>query len=393
MTKDEIIADILSRSIDNITDKDHLEAQLKSGKTLRVKLGVDPTSPNVHLGRSVPLLKLRRFQELGHQVIFLVGSFTAVIGDTSDKEAERQMLAEAEVKENMATYLEQVGKIIDLSKAEVVYNGDWLSKLTYEEVARQADAFSVNDFISRSNIKKRLDDGKRVSLREMLYPMMQGYDSVVLKADVELGGSDQWFNILAGRTMQKFYGQPPQDVLTNVLIEGTDGRKMSSSWGNTINVTDNARNMFGKLMTVRDELIGSYFDNLTILPRKEVDRYKEMLVTNGTNPRDVKEALALEITKFYHGEEAALEGRDYFNSVFRDKQQPIDIPEITVSSSAILEVLVELNFVDSKSEARRLIEQKGVRINDDPVESDQAEVKTGDIVMRGKLKIAKVIIK
>jgi tyrosyl-tRNA synthetase len=393
MSKDEIIADILSRSVDNIVDRDHLAERLKSGKKLRIKLGVDPTSPNVHLGRSVPLLKLRRFQELGHQVIFLVGSFTAVIGDTSDKEAERKMLAEAEVKENMATYLEQVGKILDLNQTEVVYNGDWLSKLTYEEVARQADAFSVNDFISRSNIKKRLDEGKRVSLREMLYPMMQGYDSVVLKADIELGGADQWFNLLAGRTMQKFYGQEPQDILTTLLIEGLDGRKMSSSWGNTINITDTPQNMFGRLMTVRDELIGPYFDHLTVLGNDERDRYKEMLVTNGTNPRDVKAALAFEITKFYHGAEAAEEAQNYFNSVFRDKERPTDIQEREVLATNIVEVLVELNFVDSKSEARRLIEQKGVRINDDPVESVEVEVKNGDIVSRGKLKIAKIVIK
>ncbi len=270
MSKETLIQDILTRSVDNVVDKEHLEARLKSGDKLRVKLGIDPTSPYLHIGRAIPLLKLCHFQELGHQIIFLIGDFTAVIGDTSDKDAERPMLSKDVVQENLRTYLDQARKVIDVDQAEIVYNSEWLSKLSYEEVGEQAEVFSVNDFISRSNIKDRLDKGGRVSLREMLYPLMQGYDSVAVKADVELGGADQWFNLLAGRKLQKQYAQEPQDIVTTVLLEGLDGRKMSSSFGNTINLTDKPKEMFGKVMSLRDELIGLYFEHATLLSIDQV---------------------------------------------------------------------------------------------------------------------------
>lgn len=387
-----LIEDILTRSVDTIVDREHLEARLRSGEKLRIKLGIDPTSPNIHIGRAIPLLKLRRFQELGHQIVFLIGDFTAVVGDTSDKDAERPMLEKNLVQENLKTYLEQASKVIDVSKAEIVYNSTWLSKLSYEEVGEQAEIFSVNDFIARSNIKDRLDKGGRVSLREVLYPLMQGYDSVAVRADVELGGADQWFNLLAGRKLQKHYRQLPQDILTTVLVEGLDGRKMSSSWGNTINVFDEPKDMFGKVMSLRDEMIGSYFEHCTMLSITEVKTYQAELNSSKANPRDLKERLAFEITKLYWGEEGAKEGQDYFNTVFRDKALPDEIIEVKVSSANIVDVLVEAGLVESKSEARRAIDQGGVRMNDDVVTSPETEVISGAIIQKGKRQVIKILL-
>src|SRR3989338_4990264 len=258
-TDDKKINELLTRGVEEIIGREYLEAQLKSGKKLRVKLGIDPTSPHLHIGRSIPLLKMRDFQELGHQLVFIVGDATGVIGDTSDKDSERPMLEQKQVKENMKQYVAEAGKIIDMSKCEVRHNSEWLGKLGYGEIGAQADLFSLHEFNARENIKRRLDAGTRVSLRELLYPLMQGYDSVAIKADVELGGTDQRFNLLAGRTLQQAYKQAPQHIIMGPLLEGTDGRKMSSSWGNTINLTDTPNDMYGKTMRVPDNLIIKYF--------------------------------------------------------------------------------------------------------------------------------------
>jgi len=390
MSDDILIKEVLTRSIDNMVERESLEKKLKSGEKLRIKFGIDPTSPNIHLGRAVPLLKLRLFQALGHQIVFLVGDFTAMIGDTSDKEAERPMLDREQVLENLKSYTDQAGKLLDMSKVEVVYNSHWLDKLTFREISEQADVFSVNDFISRSNIKDRLDKGGRVSLREMLYPMMQGYDSVMIKNDIEIGGADQWFNMLAGRKLQKHFDQEPQDILALTLVEGTDGRKMSSSWGNTINLTDEATDMFGKVMSVDDSLIGKYFEHFTDMPMSEVENIKTGLESGDLKPRDVKESLAFEITKIYWGEDGAEEGREYFNKVFRDKALPDEIPEVKVSSANIVDVLIEVGFCDSKSDARRAIEQKGVRVNDEVVTDHELEVPPNAIIQKGKRSIVKI---
>ena len=215
ITDEDKINELLSRGVEEVIELEDLKKKLKSGERLRVKLGIDPTSPNIHIGRAVPILKLKDFQDLGHQIVFIVGDFTGVIGDTSDKESERPMLGEEEIQQNLKNYIDQVAKIIDIKKCEVHYNSEWLEKLNYKEIGKQADSFSLNEFSSRENIKKRLDEGKRVSLRELLYPLMQGYDSVAIKADVEIGGTDQRFNLLAGRELQRSYGQEPQNILTN----------------------------------------------------------------------------------------------------------------------------------------------------------------------------------
>jgi tyrosyl-tRNA synthetase len=331
------IADLLTRGIDEVIDRASLEKKLKSGKKLRVKLGIDPTSPNLHLGRSVPLLKLRDFQELGHQVVFIVGDFTGVIGDTSDKDSERPMLDKKTVQNNLKKYKAQAGKIIDLKKTEFHYNSEWLKKLDYVDIAEQSNLFSVSEFINRDNIRRRLDAGTRVSLREVLYPLMQGYDSVAVKADVELGGTDQRFNLLAGRTMQPHFKQAPQDILMNPLVEGTDGRKMSSSWGNTINFSDTPNDMFGKVMSIGDNLIIKYFTYFTRVSMDDIEHIQAGL-KQGMNPRDAKVTLAEEIVRMYHGEKAAAEAVAYFQSVFGKKEKPTDMPTLKPSASDIFVV-------------------------------------------------------
>ncbi len=263
---------------------------------------------------------MRDLQELGHKIVFIIGDFTGVIGDTSDKESERPMLSEKQVKENMKSYVKQVKKLLDIEKAEVHHNSDWLKKLGYKEISKQADQFSVSEFISRENIKKRLDQGTRVSLREVLYPLMQGYDSVAIKADLELGGTDQRFNLLAGRKLQQFYGQTPQNILMVDLIPGTDGRKMSSSWGNTINLLDEPDNMFGKVMSIPDDLIITYFESCTRVPMKEVSALAKALFAEEINPRDAKMKLAFEITKIYWNEKKAQKAQENFVKIFQKKQ-------------------------------------------------------------------------
>ena len=390
-TNQEKIEEILTRGVAEVIDREHLKSALSSGKKLRIKLGIDPTSPNIHLGRAVVLWKLRDFQELGHQVVFIVGDFTGVIGDTSDKESERPMLSEEEIKNNMKDYITQAGKILEIDKVEVRHNSEWLEKLGYKEIGRQADQFSLADFIARENIKKRLEVGKRVSLRELLYPLMQGYDSVAVKADVELGGMDQRFNLLSGRTMQSHYGQAPQDILIANLILGTDGRKMSSSWGNTINLVDEPKDMFGKVMSLSDENIISYFVHCTRVPMEKVKQYKEQLKKGSVNPRDLKMDLAFEITKIYWKEEGAQEAKEYFVSTFQDKNVPADIEEFKLAGKNIVECLVESKLASSKSEARRLLGQGSIEINGKVIKSFEETVPKDSVIQKGKRYFVKVV--
>jgi len=392
-TDSQKIQELLSRGVDEVIDKSNLEKKLKSGKMLRVKLGIDPTSPNLHLGRAIPLLKLRDFQELGHKIVFIIGDFTGVIGDTSDKDSERPMLDEKTVKQNMKNYVSQVKKILDIKKCEIHYNSEWLKKLNYHDVGQQADIFSLNEFISRENIAKRLKAGKRVSLRELLYPLMQGYDSVAIKADVEIGGTDQRFNLLAGRDLQKHYGQVSQDIITNPLIAGLDGRKMSSSWGNTINLLDSAKEMYGKIMSLRDDLIIQYFILTTRLPLSTIDKYKKEL-SAGKNPRDYKIQLAKEIVAFYHSASEAEKASQEFTKIFSKKESPDDIEEFAVKTGKInpADLLLQMKLVNSKGEARRLIDGNGLKLNEQKVNTWKSDIaiKSGDIIQAGKRKFGKI---
>ncbi len=388
------IEELLTRGVAEVIDKEHLKKRLLAGEKLRIKLGVDPTSSNVHLGRAVLLLKLRDFQKLGHQIVFIVGDFTGVIGDTSDKESERPMLESAVIEENMKTYTEQVGKLLDLEKTEIHYNSTWLKKLGYEEIGEQADIFSLAEFIGRENIKKRLDDGKRVSLREVLYPLMQGFDSIAINADVEIGGTDQRFNLLAGRRLQEKHHKNPQDILMTNLILGTDGRKMSSSWGNTINLLDTPNNMFGKVMSIPDELIMSYFVHCTRVPMEDIAKIAEDIVT-GANPRDAKIKLAKEITALYHSVEEAKKAETYFIDTFSKKHIPDNIREIhCIEGTKLIDVLAEQHLAESKSDARRKMEQGGVSIDDEKMtDSNMCLQKnlSGKVLRVGKKDFVRII--
>ncbi|MBI5400941.1 MAG: tyrosine--tRNA ligase [Candidatus Yonathbacteria bacterium] len=392
MTQEEKAEELLTRGVAEVIRLDVLRAKLLEGKPLRVKLGIDPTSPHLHLGRACALWKLRALQDMGHHIIFIVGDFTATIGDTSDKEAERPMLAREAVEKNLKTYLAQVGKILDMSKVETHRNTEWLEKLTYREIGEHADAFSVSDFIARDNIKRRIDAGKRVSLREVLYPLMQGYDSVAVKADIEIGGTDQKFNILAGRTLQNHFGQEPQNIILLDLIEGLDGRKMSSSWGNTINLTDTANDMFGKVMSLRDELIVKYFVHATRVPMSAVDE-AEASLGRGENPRDVKLALAQEIVSMYHGKEEAFRAREAFLATFQKKEIPEDVEEIK-GEGKLGELLKKNGIIASMTEWRRLVSEGAVKHLGEGTEekiSDDARFATPGVYKIGKRRFVKII--
>jgi tyrosyl-tRNA synthetase len=395
ITDDAQIEEVLTRGVEEVIERDKLKAKLKLGKELRIKLGIDPTSPNIHIGRAIQLLKLRDFQKLGHKIVFIIGDFTAVIGDTSDKESERPMLSPAEVKKNLKNYIDQAAKILDIKKCEIHYNSKWLGKLSYEEICNQANAFSLSDFVSRENIKKRLDAGKRVSLRELMYPLMQGYDSVAIKADVEIGGTDQRFNLLAGRELQRYYKQTPQDVVTSTLIEGLDGRKMSSSWGNTINLLDSSSEMYGKIMSLNDNLIIKYFILTTRLPMSEVEKHTSAL-NSGINPKDIKMKLAFEIVKFYHGEEEAKKAEIGFVNIFAKGGIPDDAQQILANKGELLrDLLVKEGIVPSNAEWKRLIDGLAVAQMD-------PEARVSDVFLKveqnhtyriGKKRFVKIVIK
>jgi tyrosyl-tRNA synthetase len=377
------IEELLSRGVAEAIDRASLEAKLKSGRQLRVKLGIDPTSPHLHLGRATALWKLRDFQELGHQVVLIIGDFTGTIGDASDKDAERPMLDQAVVDENLKTYADQAGKILDMAKVELRRNSEWLDALPYREVLAQAAAFSVNDFASRELVAKRLKEGKRVGLHETLYPLLQGYDSVAVRADVELGGTDQKFNLLAGRTLQKRYGQTPQDILMVPLVEGTDGRKMSSSWGNTIALDEPPREQFRKAMGIGDGLIATYATAMTRLPLLAVESLAARLAV-GENPRDVKKVLAFEIVRFSHGEAAAKDAQAYFEELLGQGSVPADAPEAKIAGLSLVDALVAAGLADSKSDARRVVEQRGAKVNGETCVDLARQIAAGDAVERGK---------
>lgn len=386
------ITEILTRGVNEIIDPVSLKKRLSGKKKLRVKLGIDPTAKSIHIGRAVVLWKLRALQNAGHKIVLIIGDFTGLIGDTSDKDSERPMLSAKEVKANMKSYISQFGKIIDLKKAEIHYNSKWLKKLGYLEVAEQADQFSLHEFEARENISRRMKDQKRVSLRELLYPLMQGYDSVAIKADLEVGGTDQRFNLLAGRVLQRFYKQTPQEIMTFDLLEGTDGRKMSSSWGNVINITDSPTQMFGKTMSILDRLIVPYFVMCTPhIPLVEIEEMEKELKSGKLNPRDAKAHLATELVRLYHGTKAAEHARGEFDKVHKDKEIPANLKGFKLAERSIVEVLIGTGLAQSNSAARRLIDQGGVKINGKTCESYISIVPKDSIVSVGKRNFVKII--
>jgi len=394
MNNKEKIKEVLERGVEQVIVKDSLAKKLASGKRLRVKLGVDPTGREMHLGHTVVLRKLKQFQDLGHQVIFLVGDFTARIGDPSDRLSARKPLTPKDVKANMETYKKQVGKILDLSKAEFRFNTEWHANMDFAELFQLASLFTVNQMLERDMFKERMKRKKPLWIHEMMYPLLQGYDSVALKADVEIGGSDQTFNMLAARTIQPNYNQQAQDIVTCTLIEGTDGKaKMSKSVGNVINISDQPQEMFGKIMSLPDHIIIKFFKVLTDVPEKELSEYEKDL-KKGANPRDYKAKLAREIVTMYHGKSDALEAEKEFDQVFKDKKAPEQIPTFQTKrgSYPITDILQAAKLVASKSEARRLIEQGGVSFDNKVIKDWKVEVELKDdmVIKAGKRKFAKV---
>ena len=366
---------------------DLAKKKFAAGKPMRLYLGIDPTGSNLHLGHSVPLLKLKAFQDAGHEVIFLVGSFTAMIGDPSGQDTMREPLTPAEVKKNFADYKKQASAILDFKKTKVVYNDKWLSILSLKDMVGLASNFTVQQMLERDMFQERLKGGNPIALHEFLYPLMVGYDSVMLDVDFEVGGNDQYFNMLAGRALQKAMGKREKFVLTTKLIEGTDGRKMSKSYNNCIYLTDEPNDMYGKVMSIKDDLMPLYFECCTELSMDEIHT-----IFKGT-ARDAKARLALEITKLYHGEKNAEEAQKHFESVFKDKEEPEDIAEVKVKKKTpLVDVLVAQGLVASKSEARRLIEQKGIKVNGKPVQSVDAAVVETWTVKVGKRKFIRLKI-
>lgn len=384
------ISEFLNRNVSEVIDRNHLEKRLRGKTKLRIKLGIDPTSINIHVGRAIALWKLRQLQDMGHKIVLIVGDFTGLIGDTSDKDSERPMLSPKQVKENMKDYIRQFGKIVDLKKAEVHFNSKWLKKLGYLEIAEQADQFSLHEFESRENIARRMKKNQRVSLREVLYPLMQGYDSVAVNADLEIGGTDQRFNLLAGRTMQKYYGQEPQDIMTFDLLEGTDGRKMSSSWGNVINITDEPNDMFGKTMSIKDELIIKYFVACTAVSMDDIKETEKGLNAGKINPRDAKAGLAREIVALYHGVKAADKAEQHFMQVHVNRQNPENIRVFKGAGQTIVNILVKSGIAASNSQARRLIDQDGVKVDGIVCKKYDQVAGKGVVLQAGKRNFIKV---
>ncbi len=350
--------DLLTRAVETVVPRDLAEKKLKSGKKIRLYLGIDPTGAKLHIGHSVPLRKLKAFQEAGHEVIFLIGSFTAMVGDPSGRDTMREPLTKEQVQKNFETYREQTSKILDFSKIELRFNHEWLEKLGFAEIMKLASHFTVQQMMQREMFKERMRRDDPLSPNEFLYPLMQGYDSVMLDVDCELGGNDQLFNMLCGRTLQAAYGKREKFVLTTKLIEGTDGRKMSKTYDNCVYLEDEPNDMFGKVMSVNDDLMALYFECCTDVAMDEV---KKIL---GGKPRDAKARLAREITALYHGNDAAAAAEEAFNRVFKDKGLPDEMPEVKVKKDDDpIGVIMKAGLVSSRSEGRRLLEQGAITIN------------------------------
>ena len=389
MTTDELLV----RGVQDIVPKKGLMERIQKGDKLRVYLGIDPTSTRISLGNAIQLRKLRDFQNAGHDVIFLIGSFTALIGDTSDKDAMRKPITSQEIEHNFHTYKEQASKILDFGRAKIMYNGDWLSKLSFQNIVELAQHFTVQQMIERDMYQKRLEGGKPIGLHEFLYPLMQGYDSVHMEVDLEIGGNDQLFNMLAGRTLLNAYKDKEKFVMTTPLIEGLDGRKMSKSYGNTIDIMDEPNDMFGKVMSMTDDLIIKYFLLCTDVPLKEIDEIDKGLKA-GDNPRDAKGRLAREIVALYHNSDAANSAEQEFVNVFKKGGVPDDMPEFKINGERKIIDLLELcKLVGSRADAKRLIAQGGVKINDKKVDdmNKAIKLKKDMIIQVGKRKFAKII--
>lgn len=391
---------IIMKGVDSIIDekdlKEKLEKAEKEGRQLTVKLGLDPSAPDIHLGHTVVLRKMKQLQDLGHKVVILIGDFTGKIGDPTGKSATRKALTTEQVLENAQTYKEQIFKVLDPQKTEVRFNSEWLGELKFDEVVKLAATITVARMLEREDFKKRYENQQPISVHEFFYPLMQGYDSVALNADIELGGTDQRFNLLMGRSLQREFGQESQVVIMMPLLEGLDGvNKMSKSLGNYIGIDEAASVMYQKAMEIPDELIIKYYNLVTDVHPDEVAKVIERL-KNGENPRNIKMELAREIVRLYHSEEDVLAAEERFKSVFQKGQIPTDILTVEVSKENldIAGVLVDNKMVPSKSELRRLVNQGGVKVNQEKISNLQEVIAEGELVIQiGKKKFIKLIVK
>lgn len=399
MTEQAKISPEIIRGTDEILVHDELSALLASKKPLRVKVGFDPTAPDLHFGHTVLLNKAKQLQDLGHHVIFLIGDFTAMIGDPTGRNVMRQPLSAEQVKEHSKTYQDQIVKILDPSKTEIVYNSSWMQKKNAAELIQLASTFTVARMLEREDFAKRYAQHQPIAIHEFLYPLIQGYDSIELRADIELGGTDQKFNLLTGRELQKHFGQKPQVVITMPLLEGLDGvKKMSKSLGNYIGVTDAPEDMFGKIMSISDELMWRYFELLSARSTDEINTYKESVKHNNANPRDIKVELATELVTRFHNKDAAKTAYEAFVSRFQKGQMPEDIPEMTVHAEgkniSLVHMLKEIGLVSSTSDGYRMIDQGGVKIDGESVHERNLTIPVGSvhIYQVGKRRFARVSI-
>lgn len=387
------IQELLNRGTVEVIERDSLKNKLLSGRQLRIKLGIDPTGAQLHIGHAVPLLKLKQFQDLGHQIILLIGDYTAMVGDPTGRNSTRPILSEEQIQQNMTSYVEQASKILDITKTEIRHNSEWYGGVNFTGLLMDMTSkITVARVLERDDFQKRLKEGSDIQMQEILYPLLQGYDSVALKADVEIGGNDQKFNILMGRKMQKRYNQQEQDMVTVPLLEGTDGeRKMSKSYDNYIAINDTPEDMFGKIMAIPDSLIIRYFELATTVSLDKLEQIKNDL-QKGLNPRNIKMLLGFELVRMYHSEMAANKSQEYFISTFSKKENPDEMPEIKPSVYEISILLVEAKVCKSKSEARQVIDQGGVSVNDNKIEKGDynARIKSGDIIKKGSRWFVKV---
>lgn len=394
MAKKDPILDLLTRSVDEVIVRRDLEKKMRSGDKITLYLGIDPTGNRLHLGHAIALRKLRDFQQLGHRVIFLIGNFTALIGDTSDKDSPRQPMTPEQIDENFRTYKTQASKILDFSKIELRHNGDWLGKLSFKEILELANKFTVQQMIEREMFQKRINEKKPVGVHEFLYPLMQGYDSVAMDVDLEIGGRDQLFNMLAGRTLQKAMRNKEKHVLTVKLLEGTDGRKMAKTYNNVVNITDEPQEQYGKIMSIKDELILQYFELCTDVPLSEIETIRQGMKA-GANPRDFKMRLGREIVALYRNQAAAKKAEQEFIRVFQKKDLPDNIEEkkLRAGDWLLVDLLAETGLAPSKSEARRLIQGGGVSVDgkrEEEVKTSVSISKKPLLLKVGKRKFLKV---
>ena len=385
--------DLLMRGFEEIISKEELEKKLSSGKVLRIKAGFDPTAPDLHLGHTVLINKLKLFQDLGHKVIFLIGDFTGMIGDPTGKSSTRPPLSKDEVRDNAKTYVEQISKILNVDNLELVFNSHWLNNLKINDLVHLTSLYTVARMIERDDFSKRFNSNKPISIHEFLYPLFQGYDSVELKSDIELGGTDQKFNLLVGRDLQKKYEQTPQVVMTVPILEGLDGKsKMSKSLNNYIAISEEPFSMFSKIMSISDDLMWRYYELLSFKNNEEIKMLK-IAVQEGKNPKFVKEEFACEIVERFHNKNKATEASLKFNEIFQKKNMHVDLTEYTITLEKnindewIVKLINILNFNLSNSEIIRIINQGGMRINNKKVEDKKIRLEKGNyLIQLGKKK-------